>query len=328
MSQSQLIRNRSFLVVRQSIRFYNFGKTVNEKPAKIIPKDKIDMDISKIEKDTFKYDFSPIESQIELLFDPYKELGLDRNATISELQKKMKFERKNLDIQINHLKAKTEYDKTRLEELNARSDIVDEALIIFSSFAERKRFDDNYALQVHKIINSNLTRRQKRILAVDRLKNKISQKIYESTPTTIQSRTDMVIKYGGNKKQVLIDNINVPHRRATILFNFIPFLFAFIVIIPVIFDIELEDSVSFKTAKAMYPEHEYYSLHYLYGWWLTFKSFYYRQGKEKLWDKYIEGISDTERINRRYSVVNEFENRDTELIQLASKLEKLANKEP
>ena len=34
--------------------------------------------MAKIERDVFKYDFSVIESQIEMLFDPYKELGLGK----------------------------------------------------------------------------------------------------------------------------------------------------------------------------------------------------------------------------------------------------------
>ena len=140
----------------------------------------------------------------------------------------------------------------------------------------RKRFDDNYALQVHEIIHSNLTRRQRRKLAIDRFKNSISQKVYEYTPSTIQSRTDMAVKYANNKKKVVLDNISMPHRRATLLFNFIPFCIVFLVLLPIMHDKELEDGVSWKTAEAMYPEHKYFKIHYVYGWWLAVRrgSFY------------------------------------------------------
>ena len=133
----------------------------------------------------------------------------------------------------------------------------------------RKKFDDKYALQVHEIIHSNLTRRQRRKLAIDRFKNSIAHKVYEYTPTTIQTRTDMAVKYANNKKKVLLDNINMPHRRATILFNFIPFCIIFLVLLPITHDKELEDGVSWKTAEAMYPEHKYFKIHYVYGWWLS-----------------------------------------------------------
>ena len=216
------------------------------------------------------------------------------------MQKKLRFERKNLDLQIEQLKSQSSSDNSRLQELKSRSDIVDEAILIFSSYAERyfithvgkilkhipqkfeinqflrKRFDDNYALQVHEIIHSNLTRRQRRKLAIDRFKSSISQKVYEYTPTTIQSRTDMAVKYANNKKKVVLDNISMPHRRATLLFNFIPFCVVFLVLLPIMHDKELEDGVSWKTAEAMYPEHKYFKIHYIYGWWLALRhgSFY------------------------------------------------------
>ena len=135
----------------------------------------------------------------------------------------------------------------------------------------RKQFDENYALQVHKIIHSNLTRRQRRHLAIDRFKNSISQKVYEYTPTMIQNRSEMAVKYANNKRQVFIDNINIPHRRATILFGLIPVVVAYCVLLPVMHDTELEDGVSFKVAETMYPPHQYGYFHYIYGWRLAFR---------------------------------------------------------
>jgi len=221
------------------------------------------------------------------------------------------------------LKSQSSSDSSRLQELKSRSDIVDEAILTFSSYSERKRFDDNYALQVHEIIRSNLTRRQRRKLALDRFKNSISQKVYEYTPTTIQSRTDMAVKYANNKKKVLLDNISIPHRRATILFNFIPFCIVFLVLLPITHDKELEDGVSWKTAEATYPEHKYFKLHYFYGWWLAVSAFWHNQFKRRIWDKFVHGISDTDRIANKLSPVSEFERRDTDIIDLALELERL-----
>jgi len=318
-----MLRCNLRIIQNQSNRFYKFGKVIKEKRIQVVPKDEIDLSMQKIEKDIFKHDFSVIEAQIEMLFDPYKELGLDRNATVSELQKKLRFERKNLDLQIEQLKSQSSSDNSRLQELKSRSNIVDEAILIFSSYSERKRFDDNYAIQVHEIIHSNLTRRQRRKLAIDRFKNSISQKVYEYTPTTIQTRTDMAVKYANNKKKVVLDNISMPHRRATLLFNFIPFCIIYLVLLPIMHDKELEDSVSWKTAEAMYPEHKYYNIHYIYGWWLSVSAFWENQFKRRLWDKYVYGITDTDRIANKLSPVSEFERRDTEIIDLALELEKL-----
>jgi len=309
--------------INQSNRFYKFGRVINEKQIQRIPQNEVELSMAKIERDIYKHDFSLIESQIEMLFDPYKELGLDRNASLSEIQKKLKFERKNLDLQIEKLKSESSPDKQRLQELKSRSDIVDEAILLFASHSERKQFDENYALQVHKIIHSNLTRRQRRHLAIDRFKNSISQKVYEYTPTMIQSRSEMAVKYANNKRQVFIDNINIPHRRATILFGLIPVVVAYCVLLPVMHDTELEDGVSFKVAETMYPPHQYGYFHYIYGWRLAFSAFWYNQLKVRLWDRYIHGVTNEERIANKYSSVAEFERRDTDIIDMALELEKL-----
>ena len=55
------------------------------------------------------------------------------------------------------------------------------------------------------------------------------------------------------------------------------------------------------------------------------RSFWYTQLKLRLWDKYVNGISDTDRIANKLSPVAEFERRDTEIIDLALELEKLTN---
>ena len=69
---------RCNLRINQSNRFYKFGKVIKEKRIQVVPKDEIDLSMQKIEKDIFKHDFSVIEAQIEMLFDPYKELGLGK----------------------------------------------------------------------------------------------------------------------------------------------------------------------------------------------------------------------------------------------------------
>ena len=156
----------------------------------------------------------------------------------------------------------------------------------------------------------------------------------------------MAVKYANNKKKVVLDNISMPHRRATLLFNFIPFCIVFLVLLPIMHDKELEDGVSWKTAEAMYPEHKYFKIHYIYGWWLAVRhgsfyvcqsipnrkrhqnephlsAFWHNQFKRRIWDKYVHGITDTDRIANKLSPVSEFERRDTEIIDLALELEKL-----
>ena len=49
----------------------------------------------------------------------------------------MKFERKNIDLQIEKLKLQDSPDSIRLQELKSRSDIVDEAMLIFASYSDR-----------------------------------------------------------------------------------------------------------------------------------------------------------------------------------------------
>ena len=49
----------------------------------------------------------------------------------------MKFERKNIDLQIEKLKLQDSPDSIRLQELKSRSDIVDEATLIFASYSDR-----------------------------------------------------------------------------------------------------------------------------------------------------------------------------------------------
>ena len=73
-----MLRCNSRIVHYQSNRFYKFGKVIKEKRIQAVPKDEIDLSMQKIEKDIFKHDFSVIEAQIEMLFDPYKELGLGK----------------------------------------------------------------------------------------------------------------------------------------------------------------------------------------------------------------------------------------------------------
>ena len=75
---SRMLRCNLRIVHYQSNRFYNFGKVIKEKRIQAVPKDEIDLSMQKIEKDIFKHDFSVIEAQIEMLFDPYKELGLGK----------------------------------------------------------------------------------------------------------------------------------------------------------------------------------------------------------------------------------------------------------
>ena len=52
-------------------------------------------------------------------------------------------------------------------------------------------------------------------------------------------------------------------------------------------------------------------------------AFWENQFKRRLWDKYVYGITDTDRIANKLSPVSEFERRDTEIIDLALELEKL-----
>ena len=52
-------------------------------------------------------------------------------------------------------------------------------------------------------------------------------------------------------------------------------------------------------------------------------AFWHNQFKGRIWDKYVHGISDTDRIANKLSPVSEFERRDTEIIDLALELEKL-----
>lgn len=73
-----MLRCNLRIVHSQSNRFYKFGKVIKENRIQAIPKDEIDLSMQKIEKDIFKHDFSVIEAQIEMLFDPYKELGLGK----------------------------------------------------------------------------------------------------------------------------------------------------------------------------------------------------------------------------------------------------------
>ena len=75
---SRMLRCNLRIVHNQSNRFYKFGKVIKEKRIQVAPKDEIDLSMQKIEKDIFKHDFSVIEAQIEMLFDPYKELGLGK----------------------------------------------------------------------------------------------------------------------------------------------------------------------------------------------------------------------------------------------------------
>ena len=76
-----MLRCRSSRIFSQSNRFYKFGKVINEKEIQKIPQNETELSMAKIERDVFKYDFSVIESQIEMLFDPYKELGLGKDFT-------------------------------------------------------------------------------------------------------------------------------------------------------------------------------------------------------------------------------------------------------
>ena len=64
--------------INQSNRFYKFGRVINEKQIQRIPQNEVELSMAKIERDIYKHDFSVIESQIEMLFDPYKELGLGK----------------------------------------------------------------------------------------------------------------------------------------------------------------------------------------------------------------------------------------------------------
>ena len=73
-----MLRCNLRIVHNQSNRFYKFGKVIKEKRIQVAPKDEIDLSMQKIEKNIFKHDFSVIEAQIEMLFDPYKELGLGK----------------------------------------------------------------------------------------------------------------------------------------------------------------------------------------------------------------------------------------------------------
>lgn len=73
-----MLRCNLRIIQNQSNRFYKFGKVIKEKRIQVVPKDEIDLSMQKIEKDIFKHDFSVIEAQIEMLFDPYKELGLGK----------------------------------------------------------------------------------------------------------------------------------------------------------------------------------------------------------------------------------------------------------
>ena len=68
--------------INQSNRFYKFGRVINEKQIQRIPQNEVELSMAKIERDIYKHDFSVIESQIEMLFDPYKELGSGKVSSI------------------------------------------------------------------------------------------------------------------------------------------------------------------------------------------------------------------------------------------------------
>ena len=57
-------------------------------------------------------------------------------------------------------------------------------------------------------------------------------------------------------------------------------------------------------------------------------AFWNNQFKRRFWDKFVHGITDTDRIANKYSPVSEFERRDTEIIDLALELEKLTKSKP
>jgi len=294
------------------VRHYRFGR---EKPKPVAPPSMAEIEVGKLGVSN-RLDSDGIRAKIaDEVFNPYTELGLNPTAPLAEIQTKLKVRRKLVHGQLNGEKTGDNVVTLPIEyqtELAQQLVALDRALVIFESSKTRRQFQAQYELDVTRIIEANLTLGEKMSIQREKAKQYGLEKAREKVPSAIRTKYAFNAASTKQAKTQLMLKLNTPHKKYAFFSIFTLILPFYLILVPC----HLMPEGAWERTR---QEHHILPLAYVVYAWQACSSFYCASFLEL----YNYATGQRGRQVYDHSAVKEYESRNTELHQLALKLERL-----
>ena len=109
-------------------------------------------------------DYDAIRAEVKEVFNPYDQLGINKTTPLAEIQLKLKVKKRIINEELQQIDSGSNLPavyEDRLSQLQKDLDTIEKSAEIFSTIESRRKFNNEYELEVHRIINRNLSFRQK-----------------------------------------------------------------------------------------------------------------------------------------------------------------------
>ena len=290
-------------------RQYRFGR---EKPKPAAAPTLAEIEIGKLGASN-RLDLDGIRKKIDdEVFNPYDQLGLSPTAPLAEIQAKLKVRRRLVQGQLNGQETNDNLPVEYRQELTDQLAQLDQALVIFASPHSRRQFREHYELEVARIIEANLTLSQKMSIKLSKTKDYSLELVKAKVPASIRTTYNFNLASIKQAKTQLKLKLNTPHKKYA-FFSLFSLIFPFyLIIIPCHL---VEEGVWERTCQ----EHHIMPVAWVVYAWRAFTTIYGSIALEVY--NYVSGQRNVQIYE--HSAVNEYETRNTELHELAVRLERL-----
>ena len=173
-------------LIRCVVRNYRFGR---DKQAQ-----KVETSVDLAAKKAFDpttIDRLKIDAEIQKVFNPYTQLGIDDKLPLDDIQRKIRIKQKVLQSEfkkINDDQNLPVYLEGRLAEVKNELEVLSKSAEIFETVESRNKFHVEYAAEVSSIIERNLTFKQRQMMKFNKSVDVVVFKAKSIVPGPVASR--------------------------------------------------------------------------------------------------------------------------------------------